>query len=219
MVRLAEENRHLRELVTRAKSDERDAAQALHGELVRARTEVAELEGKARAAAAQKLADAAALAANHDPEKGLARLEDFRDVGRGTPAAALQTAVWAALTGDERALAAALSVTGGARDAAEEVLAHFPAEARAKYPTVESLAALVVAGEILKADAAQLTGTVMTDAAHATVSVRLVDPDDEETVPMALGPDGWQVVVPKKLITALMLRLHPPPAAPLPPKK
>jgi len=218
-VRLREENRHARELLARSESSEGDAKQALRVELIRLRAEAAELEQKAHAAVAGNPADARVSTENRDPEKGSARLEDFKNVGRSTPNAALQTLVWAALKGDARTLVTALSITGSARGKAEALLSSLPEAARAKYPTPESLAMLVVTDEILGYETAvQMTGTTLTDAQHAIVRVRLAESGKEEKVPVELGADGWKIVVPEKMIDKLKRRISPAPAQPLPKK-
>jgi hypothetical protein len=218
VVQLNEENQRTRELLARAETNEADAKEALHGELLRTQAEVRDLEAQARAALAQQAAAAATLAMNHNPEAGLARLEDFQNVGRATPAAAVQTLVWAALKGDEPALIAALSVTGVVREKIEALLASLPAAARMKYPTPESLAALVVTGTVLDAEAAQVLDTTYLDAQHAIVNVRGAGSEKAQPVPMELGPGGWAVMVPPKMIDKLAKQLSPPPAAPSPSK-
>src|SRR5690349_1720409 len=73
--RVHADNRQLQEIVSRARTDAADGARAIRADLVRARTEVEELERKARAAYAQirekATQDAENLAYNRNPEKGL----------------------------------------------------------------------------------------------------------------------------------------------------
>ena len=218
VTRLAQENQRTRELVTRAETDATDAAQAFHQDVVQLREEVRALEEKARAAATQRAAAAAAIAMNRDPARALTRLENFQNVGRGTPEAAIQTLMWAALKGDEPTLVASLALSDDAREKALQVLAHLPESARAKYPAPENLAALVVTDQILRADAVQIVSATPVDAQHAIVNVRLAGTDGEEKIPTELGVDGWKVTIPKKLISALYQRLNPPAPAPAPKK-
>lgn len=221
VVRWREENRRTREqLLRRTETEAQDAAQsaaqARHAELVKLRDEVAALEARARAASDQKAAITEVLETNRDPEKGMTRGEYFQNVGRATPSAALQTLVWAALNGDDATLAATLSVTSADRSDAEELLARLSVDERAKYPTAESLVAIMMTGEIVKVAAAQVLGYEMTDAQHAIVSIRTSESDKDETLPMELGAGGWQVVVPAKAIKALKKRMNQLPAEPAP---
>ena len=217
LTRMVEENQRAREFLAREKTDANEAARALHQDVVRLRSEVRELEEYARAAAAQKAAATAALAANLDPEMGLALLENFHNVGRGTPGAAVQTLIWAVLQAEERALVASLALASDAREEALQLLAHLPDSARATYPTPENLAALMVTNEILRVDAVQIVDTTPVDAQHVIVNVRLAGTDGTEKIPTELGADGWKVTVPKKMILGLEKRLNP--SAPPAPKK
>jgi hypothetical protein len=213
IVRWHEEDRRTRELLLRRTDAEaQNAERACHAELMQLREEVAGLEARARAAFDHKAAVTAAPETNRDPEKGMTRGEYFQNVGRATPSAAFQTLVWAALKGDDTTLEAMLSVTSAARSNAEELLGRLSADARAKYPTAESLAALMVTGEVVKSAAAQILGYEMSDAQHAIVSFRSSESDKIENVPMKLGADGWQVVVSTGAINALKKRMnHVPP--------
>jgi hypothetical protein len=214
VARLREDNRQTHELLRQAATDEQNAAQTLHSELLRLRREAAELEARARSASDRKAAVAAMLATNRDPEKEMTRLEYFQDVGRATPSAAFQTLVWAALKGDDHALAASLALNRAARGSAEELLARLSADVRAKYPTAESLAALVVTGKVVKSTAMQVLGYRMTDAQRAELSIRSSDFEANDTVPLKLSADGWQVVVSAGMIDALKKRLSQLPETP-----
>jgi hypothetical protein len=221
LFRWHEEDRRTRELLlrrteTEARDAAQSAAQARHAELLQLRNEVAGLEARARAASDHKAAISVVLETNRDPEKGMTRGEYFQNIGRATPSAAFQTLVWAALNGDDATLAATLSVTSADRSDAEELLARLSADERAKYPTAESLAAIMMTGEIVKVAAAQVLGYEMTDAQHAILSFRTSESDKDETLPMELGVGGWQAVVPAKAIKALKKRMNQLPPEPAP---
>lgn len=218
VVRLATENQHTRDLVARAERDTAVASGVLHQEVVRLRAEIEALEDRAREAAAKKAAAAEAIAANRDPMGALMRLENFENVGRATPAAAIQTLIWAAMKGDDPSVIASLSLMADAREEAQQLWAHLPESSRAKYPAPENLAALVVTGEILRADALQISATTPVDASHAIVAVRLAGVDGEEKVPVELTFDGWKVQVPKKMILGLEKKLKPSPSPVAPAK-
>ncbi len=197
--RVRDDNRQLQEIVSRAQMDTADGARAIHADLIRVRTEVEELERKARASHAQMRAasaqDAENLANNRDPEKGLMRLEHFQDKGRTTPVAAFQTFVWAAMKGEDAALAGMITMDYAAREKGIAVIAALPEETRAKYPTPEKLAALFFAAALTGQPSAQVLEVSFADAQHATVHVRGLT-DKTQKIPMQLGAHGWQIVVP-----------------------
>jgi hypothetical protein len=73
---------------------------------------------------------------------------DWKNVGRATPAAAFETALWAAVGGDIDALAAGMSFEAGAREKADAILAKLPPDLRAQYSTPEKLVALFTAKDV-----------------------------------------------------------------------
>lgn len=197
--RMRNENRQLAEIVARAQVDTADGAQAIHADLLRARTEVEELERKARAMFAQMRAtsaqDAENLAINRDPEKGLMRLEHFQNKGAATPAAAFQTFVWAAMKGEDATLAGMITMDSAAREKGMAVVAALPEETQAKYPTPEKLAALFFAAALTGQPSAQILEVSQSDSQHAIVQVRGLT-GKVQKVPMQLGAQGWQIIVP-----------------------
>jgi hypothetical protein len=175
----------------------------------RLRREVSELELRAHTRREDlkmsHAAETSALTINRDPELGMTRLEHFRNVGRERPRAAFQTLVWAAMKGDDRVLATALTMSDSARQKADALLGRLPEDARKKYPTAESLAAIAVAEEMLKGGALELPGETFTDATHAVIQIRTQN--KEATLPMQLGAGGWQFVVPERAIDGIARRL------------
>ena len=180
-------------------------------EVERLRREVTELEQRALNRSEQlkatRAAETSSLATNRNPELGMTRLEHFGNVGRATPRAAFQTLVWAAMKGDDRVLATALAMPEPAREKADALLARLPEDARKKYPTAESLAAIAVAGEMLKGGALELPGETFRDATHAVIQIRTQNSAKEARLPMQLGPGGWQFVVPERAIDGMGRRL------------
>jgi hypothetical protein len=204
--RLRDENRQLQEIVSRAQADTADGASAIHADLVRARAEVEELERKARASHAQMRAtaaeDAENLANNQNPEKGLMRLEHFQNIGKATPAAAFQTFVWAAMKGEDTILAEMIAMDDAAREKGIAVVAALPDQTRAIYPTPEKLAALFFAAALTGQPSAQVQDVSFRDTQHATIHVRGLS-DKIQKIPMQLGPQGWQIVVPAEMAERL----------------
>ena len=204
--RLREDNRQVQAILARAEADAGDGARAIHADLMRAQTEVEELERKARASHAEMeraaAQDAENLANNRDPEKGLMRLEHFQNKGQATPAAAFQTFVWAAMKGEDATLANMFALDGAAHERGMAVVAALPEESRAKYSTPEKLAALFFAAALTAQPAAQIVEVVQTDAQHAVVAVRGLT-DKVQKVPLQLGAQGWQIVVPPGMVDML----------------
>ena len=126
-VRLRDENQRNKDLLARAAADEVDGARAVHTDLVHFQAEVSALEKRAeeewRQVRAQAAKDVEDLVNNRDPERGMTRLENFRNVGQNTPGAAFQTFVWAAMKGEDEKLAGMITFSGAAREKAEAVVA------------------------------------------------------------------------------------------------
>ena len=133
---------------------------------------------------------------------GITRLENFRDAGQGTPGAAFQTFVWAAMKGDEAKQAGMIVFAGAGLATAEAIVAALPEPDRVKYPNPEKLAALFFADAFTQMQAAHVTGVTLTDAQHAMVRVRGLTPR-EQKIPMQLGPDGWQIAMPESMARVL----------------
>jgi hypothetical protein len=210
--RLREDNRRAKALLAQIAGDKEAAARAFAGEVQRLRSEVATLEkraveGRGRVTA-QLTADAEALAANRDPDKGFVRAEFAANVGHATPGAAMQTLVWAALKGDDEAMARTVALSGAVREKAEALLARLPEEARAKYSPPEKLAGLFFARMILKeVEAFQITGVTMNDAQHATVRLRFPGQTKEPALPFERSETGWRVTIVAKQIDLIEAQL------------
>ncbi len=217
--RLRENNEKLRTIVARAKADEGDGLRAIHAEAAQARNEVANLERQAgeryTAKVAKDEAAAEALQSNRAPTKGPMLVDNCRDVGRGSPAAALQTLVWASVKGDDEAVAGMIVLDGKARGLVAALLATLPPEAREKYPTPEKMAALVLADMLLNVSTIQVVAQSPLDSQRVVVTVGNLSGKTIDLV-MAAGPDGWQVVTADRKIfeqfKAKIVGAGPPPA-------
>lgn len=146
------------ELELRAKervtNEELAALRADHEAVVRLRGEVEALEIREKTAAKTRELPTAAPAPSPapapkfptDPDMVLAA--DWKNLGRGTPEAALETTVWAVANGDMDTLAATLQVDAKSRAKLEQSLAALPNDLRAQYGTPEQLLALMVSKDI-----------------------------------------------------------------------
>lgn len=205
---LRRENRDLQAIVNAASSTAKDQ---IAEQITDARAELVQLEQRGVALAARKAQqenrDREDMANNRDPRLGLTRLEYFQPVGRLTPSAAVQTAVWAGTQGDERALIEATTLLAATRAKAEDLLAKLPPDTRAKW-TPEKLAALWVSSVINDVTALQITGETYEDAQHAVVNFRIANQDRPEHVNLRLTKTGWKLVLPENAMDQLSRRLN-----------
>lgn len=203
-----QENDRLRTLFTQTAKINAETSSV---ERERLHREVAELEKRALTRSQQLKADkvtqTTALKYNHNPEAGMTRLEQFRNVGRHTPRGAFQTLVWAAMSGDDQVLATVLSLPEATREKAEALFARLPESAHKNYSSAESLAAMAVTSELLKGGALELPSQTFTNATHALVEVRTPNGTKPAQMPMQLGSGGWQFVVPERAIDAIARRM------------
>jgi hypothetical protein len=195
IVQLRDANARAENRTAAAALSDASAKAAAHAELLRLRGEVAELEARGAARPTKAKTDATTLAANRDPEKDFVLVENFSNVGRGTPSAAFQTLVWAATKGDDRALASGLTLDGKAREQIEGMLAALPEAAHAKYPNAESVAALFFANLVTGHAAARVLGQDVTDPQHATVTIAFDRMSAGRPLAVRWTANGWQLAV------------------------
>lgn len=128
-----------------------------------------------------------------DPEKALVRLEQSKDAGRATPAATVQTLVWAVTHGEDAALAACIALDPAAREKAAAFITRLPPNARNAYRTPEQIAGLLVARDVLQNAAYRIVGVAPTDGNGAIVILRVSDGQKEQQGSLTLRhtADGW----------------------------
>lgn len=144
--------------------------------------------------------------------------ENFlRNIGRATPAAAVETALWAATGGDVETLVDGLLLEGDARERASQILAALPYSARGQYRTPEHLIALLTAREIPLAGI-QIMPPKKDDPAGTRVLARMPGADGKSrTVAVTLRQCGseWKMVVPLSAVEKFERMLGGQDAAPL----
>ena len=195
VTQLREENVRAKTLAADTADSGAGAAAAMQAELLRLRSEVADLEKRGEERRTKASGASAALAANRDPEKDLVLVENFSNAGRGTPSATFQTLVWAATKGDDQTLASLLTLDAHAREQIERMLAALPEAARAKYPDAEKVAALFFANLVTGHTAARVLSQDLTDPQHATVTFAFERMPTGRPLAVRLGPGGWQLAV------------------------
>lgn len=148
----------------------------------------------------------------------------WKNVGRATPAATLETALWAAVGGDVDMLASTLVLSAEARRRAEAVLAGLSPEMRAQYPTPEKFAALFTARDVPMDSSMTLTPMRGDNESEATLQVRLTGSrtvagktalvESKSTfLSLRRFEDGWKLQVPEAAIEKYAAALSAPVAA------
>jgi hypothetical protein len=172
--------------------------------------ELATLRRKALSSGAVALAASGSPARKNAEDRALrpgiwAPAAAWKNRGRGSPEAAMETMLWAASGGDLNALKETLSINDETRAKAEEMLTTLPGAARSQYSTPDDLLAVVIAGNV-PLDSAQLVARQQIDADHVTEYLRLKNADgNTRQVYLSLyqSPDGWRLVVPSSVIEQL----------------
>jgi hypothetical protein len=201
--RLRTENQRLTEFLEQRKRG--DPGPVPPAELERAHQEVAMWER--RGEELQRMKAAGDIGANRDPERGMVRIEHFRNVGRATPAAAFQTTIWAATQADFDEVGKSMALNASGRAKAQAILDKQSAESRARFDSPEKLIGVVFAHQFTKMEGFQIVGS--TDAPDGQVAVTArhlangVIQSSEMKIPFQRGPDGWQMVVPDDAIDAI----------------
>jgi hypothetical protein len=135
-------------------------------------------------------ASAEALALFQFPEKG------WKYVGRATPGAAVETALWAAAGGDLDALSKAFELEDGARAKAAAMFSALPEASRAQYGSPEKLIAAVFVAKDLPVGV-QLSSVV--NGAESTKLLLRVQSIGgavrDAAITLRSEADGWRVVV------------------------
>jgi hypothetical protein len=120
-------------------ADELEKLRADRAALARLRTEINTLKAQAERTLTKKTPPA---------PPPLIPASQWKNAGRATPEAVLETTLWAAAGGDVDALAKGLVFEPGAREKVETLIASLPADARRQYSTPEHLVALLTAKDI-----------------------------------------------------------------------
>lgn len=168
-----------------------------HAAVVRLRSELTRL----RSQAAKGSSPAPIAAAVESPSR-IVPSSEWTYAGRATPAAAIETILWAATGGDLDALAQTLSLDESARTRAVALLGSLPASSRSEYTTPERLVALFTAKD-LPSGAMQLVSEITQPSGEVMMRVRLFQPDGStrSTTVLARQSGGeWRLSVPVSAI-------------------
>jgi len=191
---------------------ERARVSALRAELeaMRSRAEVS-----ARRSALRTVSETGPKPAAHSLKEHAVPAGEWKNVGRATPEAAFETALWAAAGGDIETLAGLLVLDADARAKAEALLASLPEAMQGQLVTPERLIALLTAKDV-PLGSAKILGQFLNQGETKLVA-QLLDPDGKSKLAtLSLRAEGgrWGFGVSGKIVEryATMLRT-PPPAA------
>lgn len=177
------------------------------GELARLRAEVSMLKIRT-----QELASVVSKGAPGAAPYAMVQAGAWKNSGKASPEAAAESLMWAADSGDLEALAGAIVLEGGAREAAAALHAKLPPEARKLYDSPEKLIALLLARDT-DARAMQVLGASISGS-EALVNLRLQKDDGktkEEGYQFRNTGDGWRLVLPAKAVEKMSKKLSDPP--------
>ena len=125
----------------------------------------------------------------------------WRNAGRATPRATIETVLWAGKNGDPTALANALELSAWARTKAEAIMAGMNDEARAQYRTPEDLVALLTARSISFSGMAVVGEAGDADQKNLVVVLQQPGGPPKKTQLVFHRDDAdWRLVVPESAV-------------------
>ena len=163
--------------------------------------EIVQLAKTAQAAQAAKNMDTSAIPANITPVGSL------KNSGKGTPAQAVESLLWAATGGDVDLLAEALMIEPKAKQKAADWFGTLPEATRSQYGSPEKVLALMIARDAATLSGMQLLGQQEIKPDLMAVRVRMqVDSGKtkDETLPFYRAPDGWRMILPQDFLEKQM---------------
>jgi len=140
VARLEAENRAF--LSAMVPDAELEHLRADHAAVVHLRSEVDALKAKEQVPAEMSRSESVALAVESSAD-AMIPAHDWKNVGRATPAAAVQTALWAAAGGDLNTLSGMVNLNAESQAKVEAALAGLPDQIRASLGTPERMMAML----------------------------------------------------------------------------
>lgn len=226
VARLREENRRL--LAGAVPEVEVERLRADHAALARMRDELAGLKGRAETKVGEATAKNSARVARVVPDPvapagagPVVTAAEWKNAGSATPAAALESLMWAAAGGDIEAMVAAIKLDYNAVAAAKVGLAEMPEALRSTYGTPERLVALLTmpnvplgAMQMIKVDVSTPANTQNLEM--AVMQVRLKSAEgrwQEKGLVLFRNPtnsDGWRFSVQASAVQEYLVMLKAP---------
>jgi len=134
--------------------------------------------------------------------------ENYRDEGRATPVAALQTYAWACDRGDAKAVANLLYLDAPTRTKAEAYLASLPPPVRARWSSVDAMAATLLTAAVMEhpfPNADLLATATLEPVAAERVRVRLPG-TPKDRIELQKTAAGWSYVLTEAVVDAYIAR-------------
>ena len=189
-----------------ARDDER-------AELARLREEIGALKKRTQEIAQQAQAAQQAARGESTVPLKLIPVAEWKNGGRATVPAAVETLLWAAQGGDVEVLTGALQLDAAARAKAEALIAGLPEASRAQFGTPEKLVALFLAKDAAGVTGMQILGQRDISAEVVGVRVRFANEEGktkEEGLGFARTTDGLKMIVPEKIVDKYAQQLKGP---------
>ena len=145
----------------------------------------------------------AANDADNSKSSAMIPVDAWRNKGRQTPAAAFQTAWWAAAKGDTDALAAMLELRPAARSKADALFAGLSDDERSQYGTPEKLLAFLLAKDVPLGGMRVDFGAGFGSPEQLILYVQLQNADGQTRqigLAMHRQTEGWDLVVPESAV-------------------
>ena len=207
------EQQERQQAAARERAEELDRVLAERATVARLREELAALRQRAAAPAAAREARAPAPARPSLVGNVLV-FSLWQNAGRATPAATLETGLWASVNGDIDTLTGLLLFDAEARNEASALFARLPAALQQEFVSPERLVAVLAAKDVPLGSAAILN---QYPAEHETkVAVQIFDADNQHRMALlSLRPDegGWRFVVPANAVKRYAAWLRAPAVA------
>jgi hypothetical protein len=142
--------------------------------------------------------------------------EEWTDVGQATPVATLESILWASRGGEVGRLGQLLNLDAAARQAAAELYASLPSEAKTEYKTPEQLVATMVSAE-MPDDYTAFSTLPITDGKSPTTALiaRVEDASGDQSnfaLSFQRSASGWKMNVPAKAVQRFAAALVAKPA-------
>ena len=193
VVRLKSENLQL--ATAQPSTEELQTLRSDHAAVERLRRELNEL--RTRTQASPRATDQTAAGSPPITKPG-----DWKNMGAASPAAALETALWAACGGDLDTLARSLTLEPAAQAKAMALLDGLPATSRSEYRSPERLVALLAAKDV-PMGGIQMIAQARQGADQAMMRVRLYQTDGSAkstSLVLRQAAGEWRLVVPESAI-------------------
>lgn len=133
----------------------------------------------------------------------LVPVAEWRNVGKATPEAGIETALTAATGGDVDTLAASLTFTDSARTKADTWFAGLSESTRQQYGSPEKVIALMIARDAEGLSGMQVLGQKEVSPDNVGVRLRFASVDGktkDDTFLMRRANDGWRMVLPDAVV-------------------